>query len=192
MSAVIQVASRFWALWGIVGVAPKECSTGAVRLLRVGSVSLELNLITLLICWSVTEVLRYGFYACKVTISCVLLYLHIEPVGTRGAEVWAHVQELGTMPYPLLWLRYSTFVPLYPLGVASEMTMVYLAMPHIKAARPLSVSMPNSLNFGFDYYIVCWLAIACYIPGLPELYLHMLRQRKKILGSGAGKATKVQ
>ena len=94
------------------------------------------------------------------------------------------------MPYPLLWLRYSTFVILYPLGVASEMTMVYLAMPTIRKERPLSFSMPNSINFAFDYYWFCWLAIACYVPGLPELYLHMLRQRKKILGKPSHKAKK--
>lgn len=94
------------------------------------------------------------------------------------------------MPYPLLWLRYSTFVILYPLGVASEMTMVYLAMPTIRKERPLSFSMPNSVNFAFDYYWFCWVAIACYVPGLPELYLHMLRQRKKILGKPSHKAKK--
>lgn len=100
-------------------------------------------------------------------------------------------QEVGFVPYPLLWLRYSTFVILYPLGVASEMTTVYLALPTIRKERPLSSSMPNSINFAFDYYWFCWLAIACYIPGLPELYFHMLRQRKKILGKPAPVAKKV-
>jgi very-long-chain (3R)-3-hydroxyacyl-CoA dehydratase len=100
-------------------------------------------------------------------------------------------QELGIMPYPLLWLRYSTFVILYPLGVASEMTMVYLAMPVIRKERPLSFSMPNSFNFAFDYYVFCWIAIACYVPGLPELYFHMLRQRKKILGPAPKAAKKM-
>lgn len=95
------------------------------------------------------------------------------------------------MPYPLLWLRYSTFVILYPLGVASEMTMVYLAMPVIRKERPLSFSMPNSSNWAFDYYIACWVCIACYVPGLPELYFHMLRQRKKILGKPAKATEKV-
>ena len=101
------------------------------------------------------------------------------------------MQEAGYVPYPLLWLRYSTFVVLYPLGVASEMTMVYLAMPSIRKERPLSFSMPNRINFAFDYYVFCWLAIACYVPGLPELYFHMLRQRKKILGQPSQKAKKV-
>lgn len=160
----IQVLSRYWALWGIVEVAPEATSSGSLTLLKAGPVTLQLSMITLLFCWSVTEVLRYGFYAAK---------------------------ELGVMPYPLLWLRYSTFVILYPLGVASEMTMVYLAMPVIRKERPLSFSMPNSFNFAFDYYYFCWLAIACYVPGLPELYFHMLRQRKKILGAPPSAAKKI-
>jgi len=159
----IQVLSRYWALWGIVEVAPEAVKNGALKLFTVGHVSLQLNIITLLFCWSATEILRYGFYAAK---------------------------EVGYVPYPLLWLRYSTFVILYPLGVASEMTMVYLAMPTIRKERPLSFSMPNSINFAFDYYWFCWVAIACYVPGLPELYFHMLRQRKKILGKPAHKAKK--
>jgi hypothetical protein len=70
-----------------------------------------------------------------------------------------------TPPYPQLWLRYSAFIPLYPLGVASELTMAYLAMPVIREKRPLTLTMPNALNWGFDYYVFCWLAIACYVPG---------------------------
>ena len=110
---------------------------------------------------------------------------------TRSADHPTTVQEIDCVPYPLLWLRYTTFIVLYPLGGASEMTMVYLAMPTIRKERPLSFSMPNKINFAFDYYWFCWCAIACYIPGLPELYLHMLRQRKKILGLPSKNAKKV-
>ena len=77
------------------------------------------------------------------------------------------VQALGLKPlYPLLWLRYSAFIVLYPLGVGSELTMAYLAMPSIKQSRPLSVEMPNSANFGFDYYYFCCVAVVAYLPGM--------------------------
>ena len=75
------------------------------------------------------------------------------------------MQELGLSPYPLLWLRYTTFIPLYPLGVASEMTMVYLALPHIKRSGMWSLRMPNPYNFAFDYFYFCLLAVAIYVPG---------------------------
>ena len=68
-------------------------------------------------------------------------------------------------PYPLLWLRYSTFVFLYPLGVASEMTMVWLALPHIRRSHMWSVDLPNAVNFAFDYFFFCLLAVVIYIPG---------------------------
>ncbi len=75
------------------------------------------------------------------------------------------LQELGLSPYPLLWLRYTTFIPLYPLGVASEMTMVALAVPHIRKSHMWSLRMPNSYNFAFDYLYFCLLCVAIYIPG---------------------------
>lgn len=66
VTAVIQVLSRYWALWGIVEVAPEAVKHGALKLFSVGDETLQLNFITLLFCWSLTEILRYGFYAAKV------------------------------------------------------------------------------------------------------------------------------
>ena len=72
-------------------------------------------------------------------------------------------------PYPLLWLRYSTFIFLYPLGVASEMTMVWLALPHIRRSHMWSIDLPNTFNFAFDYFLFCLMAVVIYIPGGAEL-----------------------
>ena len=70
------------------------------------------------------------------------------------------------MPYPwLLWARYSAFLPLYPMGVASELTMVWLALSTLKQERPWSIAMPNAFNFAFDYYWVCLIIVVAYIPG---------------------------
>lgn len=70
------------------------------------------------------------------------------------------------MPYAVLWLRYTTFLPLYPLGVASELSMVWLALPAIRAAHVWCIDMPNALNFGFDYSIFCLVVVVGYIPGV--------------------------
>ncbi len=75
------------------------------------------------------------------------------------------MQELGAQPYLLLWLRYTGFTVLYPLGVSSELTMVWLAGPWVKRQRLLSLDLPNRLNFGFDYYLVCWVVVLAYLPG---------------------------
>lgn len=153
----IQVLSRLWALWGLVNLEPIATTTQSVVLLKWNDkVLLQLNFISLMICWCCSEVLRYTFYVFK---------------------------ELSLpVPYPLLWLRYSAFIVLYPFGVGSELSMAYLAMPYIKANKDWTIEMPNKWNFAFDYYIGCWIAILCYLPGLPELYMYMLKQRKKILG----------
>ena len=70
-------------------------------------------------------------------------------------------------PYPLLWLRYTGFILLYPLGVSSELTMAWLAMPVIKAKHIGSITMPNAANFAFDYHTACWVIVALYLPGAP-------------------------
>ena len=69
-------------------------------------------------------------------------------------------------PYALLWLRYTAFLVLYPLGVSSELAMVWLAAPRLRAERPFSVALPNAWNFAFDYHLACWVAVAAYVPGV--------------------------
>ena len=86
--AVIQVLSRYWALWGIVEVAPEAVKNGALKLFTVGDVTLQLNIITLLFCWSATEILRYGFYAAKVGM------LHL-PMPSRHRQTH-HVTSADT------------------------------------------------------------------------------------------------
>ena len=87
------------------------------------------------------------------------------PVSTATMQV----QEAGLpAPYALQWLRYTAFTVLYPIGVSSELTMAWLAMPIIRARRVWSVDMPNSFNLAFDYYLACWAVIALYLPGGPS------------------------
>jgi very-long-chain (3R)-3-hydroxyacyl-CoA dehydratase len=62
--------------------------------------------------------------------------------------------------------RYSGFIVLYPIGVASELTMAWLALPIIKNTQMWSVELPNAWNFGFSYYITCILVMLSYIPGV--------------------------
>lgn len=43
--------------------------------------------------------------------------------------------------------------------------MVYLALPYIRDTRKWSIQLPNTLNFGFDYYYFCLFALVVYVPG---------------------------
>jgi very-long-chain (3R)-3-hydroxyacyl-CoA dehydratase len=61
---------------------------------------------TMLLAWSVTEVIRYSYFV--FTLS-----------GLGVPKIWT-------------WLRYNTFTILYPLGIASECWLVYSAIPLAK------------------------------------------------------------
>lgn len=60
---------------------------------------------TMILAWSVTECIRYAFYALTL---------------------------LGFSPKPLLWLRYNTFYILYPLGAGSEAFLMASVLPPLK------------------------------------------------------------
>lgn len=120
---------------------------------------------SLVIAWALSEIIRYGFFA------------------ARALNIGSH---------SLLWLRYSGFLALYPIGVSSELTMVWLALPYIRSKGLLSLTLPNRINFGFDYYLFCVLGMLVYIPGFPHMFYHMLRQRNKNLSAAATGSKKRQ
>lgn len=117
------------------------------------------------ICWSVTEVVRYSYYA----------------VNTAGLNI-----------FPLTWLRYSTFLLLYPLGITGELGTVYKALPEMTRHASEACGLSGSCGV---------LAVGVYklgFPGLllvyaicfPMLFGLMLAQRKKALGKKAASAEK--
>jgi very-long-chain (3R)-3-hydroxyacyl-CoA dehydratase len=80
----------------------------------------------MLLAWALSEVVRYPWYAAVTA---------------------------GVCPEWLTWLRYTAFIPLYPVGVVGEMHAMYLALPYIGARKLHSVMLPNPFNFAFDYRI---------------------------------------
>ncbi|KAJ1965831.1 hypothetical protein GGI12_000518 [Dipsacomyces acuminosporus] len=104
-------------------------------------------LVLMILAWSVTECVRYSHYA--------LSLLNIEV-------------------YFLLYLRYTLFYVLYPIGVTSELLELWAALPYAHdiypALRPYI--MLNMFN---------------YPPVFYKLFTHMVRQRRKVLG-GKGNA----
>jgi very-long-chain (3R)-3-hydroxyacyl-CoA dehydratase len=93
----MQVSSHLMVVWGVLYVAPPS-RTAALPLFEHAGVEYGIGLPSLLLCWGVTEVVRYSFYFCKL---------------------------LGAVPYPILWARYTLFLVLYPLGVSSELFLAY-------------------------------------------------------------------
>ncbi|KAF7782501.1 hypothetical protein Agabi119p4_1877 [Agaricus bisporus var. burnettii] len=103
---------------------------------------------TMVLAWSSAEVIRYSFYT--FTLS-------------------------GFNVYALLWLRYTMFYVLYPLGVASESSLIFLSLPH----SPELGWLRGSWNF-IDYFRASQFLI--WWPALYVLYTYMIGQRRKVLG----------
>ncbi|MCL4133401.1 UNVERIFIED_CONTAM: hypothetical protein GTU68_005624 [Idotea baltica] len=91
----------------------------------------------ILIAWSVTEMIRYSFY-----------FLNI----------------LKMAPYFLIYLRYTLFIALYPIGVTGELLCLYTALPYIAKTKMFTYTMPNLFNFTFDFYYCCIITMFLYIP----------------------------
>ncbi|XP_072175951.1 very-long-chain (3R)-3-hydroxyacyl-CoA dehydratase 2-like [Diadema setosum] len=119
----------------------------------------EKSIILYVMAWTITEVIRYAFYVFAL---------------------------LNRLPYVLMWLRYTLFIVLYPIGVTGELWTIYLALPYVKSTGLYSLELPNDYNISFDYYSVLIFLMILYIPIFPRLYSHMLRQRKKMLTGKPG------
>lgn len=109
--------------------------------------------------WALTEIPRYAFFA-------------------WGAAA-------GEAPRWLGLLRYSTFIPLYPIGAGSEMVILWKALPLLRESGLYSVALPNKANFAFDFALCCSFLLLMYIPGLPHMYMHMMRQRRRFVSRTA-------
>ncbi|XP_045181359.2 very-long-chain (3R)-3-hydroxyacyl-CoA dehydratase 2-like [Mercenaria mercenaria] len=109
--------------------------------------------------WSVTEIIRYAFYMFSL---------------------------IGEVPYALQWCRYTFFIVLYPIGVTGELLSIWSGLDFVRDSKIYSVELPNAANMSFSYYYFLIFFMIMYIPIFPQLYMHMLAQRKKVIG-GAGK-----
>ena len=109
---------------------------------------------TMLFAWAATEMIRYSFYALNL---------------------------LGIKIFLLTYIRYTFFIVLYPVGTLSELVCVYSLLPAIKASESLSIGLPNPANFTFNFYYFILVCMVGYLPGFPQLYGYMFKQRSKVL-----------
>lgn len=117
----------------------------------------------LLTAWSITEIIRYSNYTLNL---------------------------VGMVPHFIIWLRYTTFIVLYPLGVTGELLCLYAAAQEVGETKLWTYYLPNSMNFIFSYKHLLLAIMALYVPLFPQMYMHMVNQRKKVLGSSSSSQTK--
>ncbi|KAF0923888.1 hypothetical protein E2562_007735 [Oryza meyeriana var. granulata] len=107
--------------------------------------------------WSISEVIRYSHYA---------------------------LTTLKVCPAWLTYLRYTAFIPLYPIGVGpGEMWTMYQALPFVKE-RDLYSGFFGMFSISYHSFLVAVLAIYPFL--WMKLYLHVFKQRKSKLGKVGG------
>eukprot|EP00118_Oscarella_pearsei_P007344 m.35519 g.35519 ORF g.35519 m.35519 type:complete len:150 (+) comp32138_c0_seq4:296-745(+) len=85
---------------------------------------------------------------------------------------------------------YTLFIVLYPTGVMGELLLIGNMLPIAKETGMFSYRLPNQWNISFDFFTALCCATFLYIPVFPQLYMHMLVQRRKILGGHSVKQDK--
>ncbi|XP_040208405.1 very-long-chain (3R)-3-hydroxyacyl-CoA dehydratase 1 isoform X2 [Rana temporaria] len=114
----------------------------------------EESVLLFLVVWTITEITRYSYYTFNL---------------------------LKHVPYFIKWARYNLFIVLYPAGVVGELLTIYAALPYVRKTAMYSLRLPNKYNVSFDYYYFLIGVMCFYVPLFPQLYFHMLRQRRKVL-----------
>lgn len=146
----------------------------------------------MVVAWSVTEIVRYFYFAMAVSRPAGPAGLagpagragrvkqagqieKTEKAGQSGRSGQAgqitetaktgqaaHTEKTWTIPQTtnlgnalsrwLTWLRYNLFFVLYPVGIVSEMRIIYLTVPIVAAVAPR-----------LEYAL--WAILTVYIPG---------------------------
>lgn len=111
-TTALQVASRVTLIWWIVE--------------WFGEPRWETAYVSMLGAWSLTEVVRYGYFVCALLgdVPGVLVWLRY---------VILHVMDSRWM---LTGGRYNLFFILYPVGISSEAWLVYSSIPEARKQNP--------------------------------------------------------
>jgi very-long-chain (3R)-3-hydroxyacyl-CoA dehydratase len=121
LTTSMQVASRLLLVWGVLDRYPAMVSTtNTWGRAAKGLDGADIAFAGMVLAWSVTEVIRYGFF-----------------VYTLGVS--------PRLPSWLTWLRYNTFFVLYPIGISSECALIWLAMTPASKAKDGAVEMGYKL-----------------------------------------------
>lgn len=137
----------------------------------------------------------------QVSARAFILFVMIEmeermwtkPVVFYLFIIWASIE---TVRYPyylsqlfkleigfLTWVRYTIWIPLYPLGILCEGVIILRNIPYFEETKRLSLELPNEWNVTFDMptFMKVYLLILA-VPGTYLMMSHMAKTRAKKLG----------
>jgi len=112
-TAVLQGAAVMETIHAILGIVPGPAMPNFLQwagrtnmilsvIRNVPPLQTSIPVAILLFAWTLSEVIRYPWYI-------------------------SHVLKFS--PYWLTWLRYTAFIPLYPIGITCEVMTMYRALP---------------------------------------------------------------
>lgn len=117
----------------------------------------------LFLVWSLIEVVRYPYYFLNLILD-------------DRTKVKAFYFRWIT------WLRYSIWIPLYPLGVLCEGLVIIRNIVYFEETRKFDLDMPNPYNFTWNMvlFLKSYLLLLI-IPGIFFMMKHMAKERSKRL-----------
>ncbi|RWS13917.1 very-long-chain (3R)-3-hydroxyacyl-CoA dehydratase-like protein [Dinothrombium tinctorium] len=115
----------------------------------------------ILLVWSLVEIFRYPYYLTS------LLKFEIKVITA---------------------LRYTVWIPLYPLGIFLEATVMCQNLHSFEQSMKYSISLPNAANFSFHFptFIKIYLSVFIWF-GTYFMMSHMYSQMKRTLFSNSKK-----
>ena len=133
-TVVMQVYSRLFLVWAITQKYEQVC----LELLtftahaHVPTLQSSHNALysTMILAWSITEVIRYTFYV--------------------------HSLTRGVVPGVLVYLRYTTFYVLYPLGASSEAWLILSSLPTTNPLQGLKDGSWNAWDYSRGVMLLVW------------------------------------
>lgn len=115
--------------------------------------------------------------------------MHQQPVVFFVFYLWSSI-EIFRYPFYMLgcfntewktltWLRYTVWIPLYPLGVIAEAVAVIQSIPIFDKTKLLSISLPKAIgtSISFSYFLYVYLVLM--FLGLFINFRHLYKQRKR-------------
>ncbi|XP_071354349.1 very-long-chain (3R)-3-hydroxyacyl-CoA dehydratase [Trachinotus anak] len=102
--------------------------------------------------WSAIEIFRYPFYM----------------LGCFNTE-WK----------TLTWLRYTIWIPLYPLGVLAEAVAVVQSIPIFYETKLFSIPLPKAIGTAISFSYILHIYLVLMFLGLFINFRHLYKQRKR-------------
>lgn len=115
--------------------------------------------------------------------------MHNKPVVFFVFYLWSSI-EIFRYPFYMLgcfntewktltWLRHTLWIPLYPLGVLSEVVAVIQSIPIFDKTKLFSIPLPKAVGTSISFSSVLYIYLVLMFLGFFINFRHLYKQRKR-------------